>query len=263
MQEMKGRFDRLVRELGVSPRGPPPSGTSKFNTASSPRLPKVPSSKAWGSTPRHSKKKGAADFLPRRSGGAGVVLPPASGARRGSRGSSAASELRGPAEVVAFARLVGRLDTLVAEGSLSAEQATRLRALGTLQSALSGAAAEDDAALAGRAQQLADFIAGGDFAAAPAAAPPLGAERAERRAPRAVSPGRARRGGCSRRGRRRWSSSRARSSSARRRRRARPTTPRCRSTSERGASVLKLVRCAPPRALCGGDKRDARVAQRV
>ena len=51
MQEMKGRFDRLVRELGVSPRGPPPStGTSKFNTASSPRLPKVPSSKAWGST---------------------------------------------------------------------------------------------------------------------------------------------------------------------------------------------------------------------
>ena len=45
MQEMKGRFDRLVRELGVSPRGPPPStGTSKFNTASSPRLPKVPSS---------------------------------------------------------------------------------------------------------------------------------------------------------------------------------------------------------------------------
>ena len=107
MQEMKGRFDRLVRELGVSPRGPPPSGTSKFNTASSPRLPKVPSSKAWGSTPRRSKKKGAADFLPRRSGGAGVVLPPASGARRGSRGSSAASELRGPAEVVAFARLVG------------------------------------------------------------------------------------------------------------------------------------------------------------
>ena len=59
MQEMKGRFDRLVRELGVSPRGPPPSGTSKFNTASSPRLPKVPSSKAWGSTPRRSKKKGA------------------------------------------------------------------------------------------------------------------------------------------------------------------------------------------------------------
>ena len=161
MQEMKGRFDRLVRELGVSPRGPPPStGTSKFNTASSPRLPKVPSSKAWGSTPRRSKKKGAADFLPRRSGGAGVVLPPASGARRGSRGSSATSELRGPAEVVAFARLVGRLDTLVAEGSLSSEQATRLRALGTLQSALSGAAAEDDAALAGRAQQLADFIAG-------------------------------------------------------------------------------------------------------
>ena len=52
MQEMKGRFDRLVRELGVSPRGPPPSGTSKFNTASSPRLPKVPSSKAWGSTPQ-------------------------------------------------------------------------------------------------------------------------------------------------------------------------------------------------------------------
>ena len=25
MQEMKGRFDRLVRELGVSPRGPPRS----------------------------------------------------------------------------------------------------------------------------------------------------------------------------------------------------------------------------------------------
>ena len=49
-------------------------------------------------------------------------------------------ELRGPAEVVAFApRRPPR--HLVAEGSLSAEQATRLRALGTLQSALSGAAA--------------------------------------------------------------------------------------------------------------------------
>ncbi|KAL1514615.1 hypothetical protein AB1Y20_003709 [Prymnesium parvum] len=113
LADMRDNYDRLIVELGVSPRG---SG------GHSARLPRVPASRQWQHGVR-AKRNQLDDG------------PSASGAR---------SQVQ---QVVATARLLQRVDALTAEGKLSAAEGERLRKLWHVQESLLRGGDEEGAML--------------------------------------------------------------------------------------------------------------------
>lgn len=131
--QMRDNYDRLVMELGVSPRGAARrAGGSSLEPV---QLPRVPQGRHWaqgcGSVGKSSSSSGAQSA--RRVG-------------YGRKAKGTGLEGGSGAQAVASARLVSRLDAMSEAGTLNATQAKRLRRLWTLQEQVANAAMRGDAA---------------------------------------------------------------------------------------------------------------------
>ena len=119
LAQMRDNYDKLVAELGVSPRGPKHRGASiPPPTGEDTKLPRVPQSRTWTQPGgRTSPSKGSQSARgPGRPVGYGTKA----------KGSSSS----GPVQT---ARLMTKLDAMADAGQLSAVQAKRLRKLWALQ----------------------------------------------------------------------------------------------------------------------------------
>ena len=122
LEQMRENYDRLVHELGVSPRG------SVRRSGNAVHLPRVPQSRHWqgGASGSQSARKAPTD--------AGALEP-----RKVGYGKKAK---KAGADGVQTARLTMRLDAMAESGQLSATQAKRLRKLWALQEQIAAAAME-------------------------------------------------------------------------------------------------------------------------
>ena len=139
---MRDNYDRLVMELGVSPRGAARrEGALRRDGLLSTepvQLPRVPQSRHWaqgsgGGAHKLSTSTGAHTARERRVG-------------YGRKAKGTGLEGGSGAQAVATARLVSRLDAMSEAGTLNATQAKRLRRLWTLQEQVANAAMRGDAA---------------------------------------------------------------------------------------------------------------------
>ena len=114
---MRDNYDRLVLELGVSPRGKGGGGGGSESV----QLPRVPQSRHWeaGASRKKSPTLGSQSARSRPVGYG--------------RKAKGAGDSGGPAQAVATARLLQKLDSMADSGQLSTTQAKRLRKLWTLQ----------------------------------------------------------------------------------------------------------------------------------
>ena len=167
LAQMRDSYDRLVLELGVSPRGSGGPGS---------RLPRVPESRMW----ENGRRRNGAPRSGSTGSSAQVSTPAARTFPHETSCSAGAPPFRSdqvtptsPAprcQVVATARLLQRVDEMTAEGKLSAAEGERLRKLWLLQEAMLAAGpVDDDGALLSNFQQILAVI---ESPAAPEQPPP-------------------------------------------------------------------------------------------
>lgn len=173
---MRENYDRLVLELGVSPRGSARHGAAAAAAdAAAVRLPRVPQSRHWevGKGSPAGSQSARKPSLPTRGKAGGV-----------------------PFEPLAASRMLAKVDAMAEAGTLSAAEAKKMRKLWSLQEQLlakmSGGAGSvagtDEEALLSAMQSVMSFLENPDAAlradaALAAAAPPVDAPAARAGSP--------------------------------------------------------------------------------